>query len=59
MPSDTPDLFKAQLKLLLIEYQDYEIQKLEKQVADGAPRPVKHHFSFAGFFNWIMEIEDE
>lgn len=48
---------KAEVIKLLREYQEYEANLIEKQVADGGPRPVSPSFSFARFFNWINDLE--
>lgn len=48
---------KDELKKLLSDYSEYEDAFIEKQVADGGPRPVAPHFSFARFYNWINDLE--
>lgn len=49
---------KENLKAILLEYQKYEVDLLEKEIAAGAPQPIDgHRFSFARFFNWLFELE--
>lgn len=56
MSSESID--KESLKKLLLEYQDYEVALLDKELENGAPQSIDgHRFSFTRFFNWLFELE--
>jgi hypothetical protein len=48
MSRDEANLFK-----ILCEYNEWEAEKVRKQVADGGPEPVNHPFTLVGLYHYL------